>query len=148
MVRVIPPGALVLTLGLVGYGARGLLRRTWAWKRAALHPGEPWHEDWDWDPAVGKRRWVAAFGDLLILAAVCGMLTFLIFTSALPSRELTTGIKALFAFVISIFDLLLLRAIYRRFNHLGLRQFQRPARLQFGTFPFLRGRRPLQRHAE
>jgi hypothetical protein len=42
---------LMLTLALVAYGARGLLRRARGKRRAALHPGEPWYEDWDWDPA-------------------------------------------------------------------------------------------------
>ena len=139
---VIPLGLLVLTLGLVVYGARGLLRRARARKRAALHPGEPWYEDWDWDPAgvVAKSSWVATFGDLPILAAICAMFSFLFFRSALPSRELTNVVKALFAFVIAILDLLLLRTIYRRFKDYGVGQFQGPARLHFGTFPFLLGR--------
>ena len=48
---------LVASLALVGYGARGLLRRARGKKRAALHPGEPWYADWDWDAAgaVAKR---------------------------------------------------------------------------------------------
>lgn len=56
-ILVIPIAGLAITLGLVGYGVRGLLRRMWAGKRAALHPGEPWYADWHWDPdgAVAKR---------------------------------------------------------------------------------------------
>jgi hypothetical protein len=139
---VIPLGLLVLSLGLVVYGARGLLRRARARKRAALHPGEPWYEDWDWDPAgaVAKSSWVATFGDLPFLAAICATFSFLFFTSALPSQELTVVAKALLAFVIAIFDLQLLRTIYRRFKDHDVRQSLGPARLQFGTFPFLLGR--------
>jgi hypothetical protein len=42
---------VILTLLPVAYGVRGLLRRARGKKRAVLHPGEPWYEDWDWDPA-------------------------------------------------------------------------------------------------
>lgn len=135
-------GPLVFALGFGGYGARGLLRRARARKRAVLHPGEPWYEDWDWDPAgaVANSRLLATFGDLPVLAAICATLTFLFFTSALPSRELAPGLKALFAVPIAIFDLLLLRTIYRRFKDHGVSQLLGPPRLDFGTFPFFLGR--------
>jgi hypothetical protein len=134
----LPLAGLAAGFLLVGYGARGLFRRAQARKRAALHPGEPWYADWDWDPE-GVAATGRGGGDLLgfiLLGVPCGMMSFLFLTEAVPSTNLSLVVKALLALVVGTLDFLLVREMYRTVKEIAVSR----GRLHFDAFPFLLGR--------
>ncbi len=134
----IPLVGLFAGLLLVGYGTRALLRRAPARKRAALHPGEPWHADWTWDPAGTAETSTGAgnFLGFILLGVPCGMMSFLFVTEAVPSTNLPLVVKVFFAVVVGALDFLLLRELYRTLRGMAASR----GRLHFDAFPFFLGR--------
>ncbi len=63
----VPPALLfvfIIGLGLMWTGRRDWQRARRGKEQAALHPGEPWHSDWAWDPAgvYADSEWGGAPG--------------------------------------------------------------------------------------
>ena len=146
---VVPPVFIVLGVALAVQGANAFRRQAAGRARAALHPGEPWHADWAWEPAgIAEETERGGMAFLVVLAMLGGLCVF--FTAAYigllrdPVGFAIKGNKTLvtifMGLMVAFWDLMFLRLAIAGIRKMWRRPRHPPAYLHFETFPYTPGR--------